>query len=218
MRAMHGTRGRPTAFLTTCLLLCALALPAAVAAHAQLESSSPEAGSTVETSPVVVSATFDDDLVADKSSIEVVAPDGRTVATGGVAADDPKTLTTDVSELAPGTYEVRWAAATEDGHLERGTYAFTVAAAASPEPTASPTEAAPAAPTAAMPSMSMAPSSPSASASSAAPSPAAASPAESPAPDGSGGGSESMGQILVIAVVGLALGLGLGWWRSRRAA
>ena len=88
-----------------------------------------------EISPAEVSATFDDGLVASKSSIEVIAPDDSTVATGGVAADDPKTLVVVVPPLAPGTYRVRWAAATDDGHLERGRFDFTVAEAPSPEPT-----------------------------------------------------------------------------------
>ena len=99
-----------------------------------LESAAPAVGSTVETPPPVVSATFDDDLVASKSSIEVVGPDGATIAKGGVLADDPKTLSVEVPLLAAATYDVRWAAASEDGHLERGRYQFAVAAAASPGP------------------------------------------------------------------------------------
>ena len=51
MSVMHVDRGRRTAFLTGCLLLLALALPAAVAAHAELVSTSPEAGSTVDDVP-----------------------------------------------------------------------------------------------------------------------------------------------------------------------
>ncbi len=207
---MHIPRGRRTAFLAACLLLVALAVPAAVAAHAELESTTPAAGSTVDAPPAVVSATFDDDLVASKSSIEVRAPDDSTVATGGVLADDPKTLSVAVPVLAAGTYDVRWAAATEDGHLERGRFAFTVAEAASPEPTAT-TTAAPSQTAAASSAPSAAPTSAPATAS-----PAVASP--SPAPDDAGGGSQSIGQIAIIAVVGLALGLGIGWWRSRRPA
>jgi methionine-rich copper-binding protein CopC len=206
MRAMRTRRGQRTAFLATCLMLVALTLPAAVAAHAQLESTAPAAGATVDVPPEVVSATFDDDLVSAKSSIEVRGPDGSTVATGGVDAEDAKTLSVAVTILAAGTYDVRWAAATEDGHLERGRFAFTVAAgAASPEPTAtiasaSPTTAAPA----------IASSVPTATPGTS--SPAVASPST---PPDDAGGAQPMGQIAIIAVLGLGLGLGIGWWRSR---
>ena len=135
MRAMHDLRRRLAGLSAAALILVALAAPAAVLAHAMLESATPAVGSTVETSPPVVSATFDDDLEASKSSIEVVGPDGATIAKGGVLADDPKTLSVDVPLLAAATYDVRWAAASEDGHLERGQYQFAVAAAASPGPT-----------------------------------------------------------------------------------
>ena len=204
MRDMHVKHARLTAFLSTAMVLVALAAPAAVAAHAVLESTSPEAGSTVEVSPAEVSATFDDGLVASKSSIEVIAPDDSTVATGGVAADDPKTLVVVVPSLAPGTYRVRWAAATDDGHLERGRFEFTVAEAPSPEPTPEATVA---------PTASVSPSPAPVTTS-----PSTATPSASPTPGDSGGGSESIGQILVIAAAGIGLGLGFGWWRSRRAA
>ncbi len=218
MRAMHDLRGRLAGLFATALVLVALALPAAVRAHAMLESATPAVGSTVATPPPVVSATFDDDLVASKSSIEVVGPDGVTIAKGGVAADDPKTLSVEVPLLAAATYDVRWAAAGEDGHLERGQYQFAVAAVASPEPTAtdgsSPSTAAPStsSPPTAAPSTSSAASPASAYAPPGSPSPSA-----SPQPGDASGGSESAGQILVIAIVGLGLGLGVGWWRSRRS-
>lgn len=217
---MHDLRGRLAGLFATALVLVALALPAAVRAHAMLESATPAVGSTVATPPPVVSATFDDDLVASKSSIEVVGPDGVTIAKGGVAADDPKTLSVEVPLLAAATYDVRWAAAGEDGHLERGQYQFAVAVAAvaSPEPTAtdgsSPSTAAPStsSPPTAAPSTSSAASPASAYAPPGSPSPSA-----SPQPGDASGGSESAGQILVIAIVGLGLGLGVGWWRSRRS-
>ena len=206
---MRTPWGRRKALLATCLSLVALGVPAAVAAHAQLESTTPAAGSTVDVPPQVVSATFDDDLVASKSSIEVRAPDESTLATGGVQADDPKTLSVAVPLLAAGTYDVRWAAATEDGHLERGRFGFTVAEAASPQPTA----------TSAAASQTAAGSSPPSSVPTTMPasaSPAVASPR--PAPDDAGDGSQSIGQIAVIALLGIGLGLGIGWWRSRRSA
>jgi methionine-rich copper-binding protein CopC len=204
MRVVHDLRGRRAGLFATAISLVALASPAAVWAHAMLESAAPAVGSTVETPPPVVSATFDDDLVASKSSIEVVGPDGATIAKGGVLADDPKTLSVEVPLLAPATYDVRWAAASEDGHLERGRYQFAVAAAASPGPSTTAGSSATTSGGAAIPSSAYAP-------------PGTAQPSASPVPGDASGGSESAGQILVIAAVGLVLGLGVGWWRSRRS-
>src|SRR5207342_186027 len=122
MRAMHAPRGRLAGLIALALVPLALALPAAVSAHAMLESAIPAVGSTVETPPPVVSAMFDDDLGASKSSIEVIGPDGTSIAKGGVSAGSAKTLSVEVPLLAAGTYEVRWTAESEDGHLERGQY------------------------------------------------------------------------------------------------
>ena len=201
---MCDVHGRRAGLYAIALSLVALALPTAVLAHAMLESAAPAVGSTVEIPPPVVSATFDDDLVASKSSIEVIGPDGATIAKGGVLTDDPKTLSVDVPLLAAATYDVRWAAASEDGHLERGRYQFAVAAVASPGPSTTAGSSAATSAGAASPSSAYAP-------------PGTAQPSASPGPGDTSGGSESVGQILVIAVVGLGLGLGVGWWRSRRS-
>jgi len=205
MRAMRIDGGRRAVLASACLFLAMLALPATVVAHAELESTTPTADSTVDGPVTVVSATFDDELVAGKSSIVVLDASGASVATGGPDPGDAKTLAVTVLGLAAGAYEVRWAAATNDGHLERGRFDFTVAEPPSPAPTSAPTASA-------EPAVSATPAAPSASV---APS---AGLAPSPAPDGSSGGSESLGQIAIIAVVGVAIGLGIGWWRSRRAA
>ena len=122
---MRATRVRALASL---LALSALvALPAATLGHATLVSGDPAPGSTVETAPSRVSATFDDELDGAKSSIVLVGPDGQTVGTGSLAPEDSHVLAVIVPPLGPGTYEVRWTAATADGHIERGTYRFTVA-------------------------------------------------------------------------------------------
>ena len=79
--------------------------------------------------------------------------------------DAARLLISPVPELAPGTYEVRWTSVTDDGHVERDTWAFTVTAAPTPtpsptpSPTAEPTASATPAPTATPePSPTVAPS------------------------------------------------------------
>jgi hypothetical protein len=114
-------------------LTALLASAAPVVGHAQLLSATPAPGSTVTVAPTQVSATFDDELDAPKSSLLVAGPGGSTVGQGGVSSDDPKTMVASITAAGPGGYEVRWTAATPDGHIERGTYGFVVSApAASP--------------------------------------------------------------------------------------
>ena len=123
-----------------------LLLPTAVAAHAELLETTPADGATVVGTPEELVAVFDDELVVDESSLSIRNAQGERLAVGGVDPNEPThLLIADVPELAVGTYEMRWTAGTDDGHVERGTWRFTVAqASATPEPTetASPSAAA----------------------------------------------------------------------------
>jgi len=115
-----------------------------VAAHAELVSSDPSDGATIET-PYTVTATFSEEFSADPeiSFLRVQDAAGDTVASGGQSADDPLMMIVDVPALDPGVYTVRWQTTTaDDNGVERGTFTFTVAATATAAPTA--TAAAPA--------------------------------------------------------------------------
>jgi methionine-rich copper-binding protein CopC len=123
------------AVLIGLILLLVDAIPAA--AHAELVSSSPEAGSTVSGTPDEIVVVFDEALEPN-SSIELLGPDGASEATGNVDPADRTRMVIEPGDLAPGEYEVRWAAASADGHIERGTFPFTVVEP-TPRPTAAPT-------------------------------------------------------------------------------
>jgi hypothetical protein len=140
------TRARLIALAATAALL--LLSPTAVAAHAELVETTPADGATVEGTPDELVAVFNEALEADGSSLSIRNAAGDRLAVGQVDPDDAtRLLIADVPELAPGTYEMRWTASSDDGHLERDTWSFTVAAAEptpspTPEPTASPSESA----------------------------------------------------------------------------
>jgi LPXTG-motif cell wall-anchored protein len=117
-----------------------LLFPATALAHAELLETTPAAGATVEGTPDVLAAAFDEALEAE-SSLSIRDAAGERLAVGRVDPDDPKRVViTDVPDLAPGTYEMRWTAATADGHVERGTWSFTVEAAPTPAPTPEPAD------------------------------------------------------------------------------
>lgn len=126
---------RSVALLAAFLLT--LALPMAVLGHAELKTSDPAEGSTVEApfaGPIVMTFT---EAVASESRAELIVGAGKVAATTGVDGTTI-TLTPDVA-LTEGEYEVRWTSVADDGHIERGTIRFTVVAAATPQPSATPT-------------------------------------------------------------------------------
>jgi methionine-rich copper-binding protein CopC len=159
-RLVRHTVPARAALLAVALVLL---LPTVALAHAELDTSSPADGDSVEGSPTEITADFTESLV-DGSSFELLDAGGSVVAEGRIDPDDDQRMTIDPPELEPGEYEVRWQARAEDGHLERGTYGFTVTAASTPPPT-------PSAPPSAAPTETVAPSEPTSPSPSAAPTP-----------------------------------------------
>jgi methionine-rich copper-binding protein CopC len=84
-----------------------MALPAIVLGHAELVSSDPPVGGTLTTTPYTLTATFDEELTADGSSIVVEGPDGAQVATGTVSETDEFSMTAELPALPDGAYTVR---------------------------------------------------------------------------------------------------------------
>lgn len=196
--------GAVRAFLraTASMLAGALALAVSagpVAAHADLATASPADGSIVEGSPGVVVLTFTEPLDPGRSNFRLVGPDGQ-VGIGRVTDADPQVMELEVPTLEPGAYEIRWAAAGGDAHLERGRVSFTVLAAPAPAvPTPAPTAGS--TPAGASPTPAHSPS----------PTPAA-SPGE---PSGAAGTDGT--DVLPVIVVALALVLGLSAYLMRRS-
>ncbi|HEX5014921.1 MAG TPA: copper resistance protein CopC [Candidatus Limnocylindrales bacterium] len=192
-------RGRAVTLAATVLALAAFLVPAAVFAHAELDTVTPADGSTVEVPPTEVVMTFTQDLNPSKSSIVLVTAAGAEVASGGeVDASDPRRMTLALPALEPGAYEIRWTSwSAEDDEGDRGVTTFTVAA---PPPSPSPT------PTLA-PSATPAPT----------PGPTAT-PRATPVPSPSGAGtpSSSTTDILIPIVAAVILVAGLGYWLMRR--
>lgn len=187
-------------------LAFALLTPAAAFAHAELEETSPADGVIVEGTPPEISATFSEALEADGSGLSLRDAAGEELADGGLDPDDPaRLLIADVPDLAPGEYEVRWTVATDDGHVERDTWSFTVVAAPTPSPSPTPAPTATAAPTA-EPSVAATPTQ---------------APSASPAPSASAGPDEEPAAsttdvILPIVVVLAIVVVGVGVLLSRR--
>ncbi len=112
-----------------------LLFPSIVAAHAELLEATPADGATVEGTPAEISARFSEPLETDGSTFSIRNAAGERLAVGRIDPDDRTRLIIDpIPELAPGAYEIRWRAASADGHAENDTWTFTVVA---PTPTKS---------------------------------------------------------------------------------
>jgi methionine-rich copper-binding protein CopC len=177
-------------------------LPAVVAAHAELETSTPADGATVESpfdGPIVLDFSA---ALVEGSQAELIGPSGSIVTESTVGPGATMTLNP-VGVLASGLYEVRWTSIAEDGDVARGTFGFTVAPAPpTPEPTAEPTPppAASATPAASSPPATAAPSE-----------------APSPSPTADGGGTAGTGDMLLPIIVALlVVGAGAAYLLTRR--
>jgi copper resistance protein C len=226
-RMSARARARIAGVVAALAVVLALAAPASVLGHAALESADPAPDSTIPEAPELVTADFTERLDPNLSSLTLAAPDGTIIASGGVAAEDPEArqMTLRPPALAPGRYSVAWTAVTpDDGAVEQGSYAFTIALptpppAVTPPPTAAPTPAASATPAVtasasatASPAASVAPS-----ASAVASPDASASPAASPEP-GTGGSGNGLSPIVIAIVAALVAAVAVAavyTWRRR---
>jgi methionine-rich copper-binding protein CopC len=195
----HPRPRRLRAALPFIVVLVVLAVPAAVAAHAELETVSPADGTTVTVAPSEIVMTFSEALDPAKSSIVLAEVGGSPLLSGGVVDPaDATRMTLATPDLAAGEYEIRWTSASaEDGDIDRGTTHFTYA-----PPPPSPSATASTAPSVA-PSPSVA-SSPSA--------------APSPSPSAAGTPAASSTDILLPIVAALAVVVLLGTWLLRNRA
>jgi methionine-rich copper-binding protein CopC len=138
---MRSPRLTTLRFAALAAILALIALPGVAAAHAQLDTATPEDGSTVEGTPAEIAGTYTQDLDPDRSSLRLLDPNDQVIAEGVVDPDDIRRMViADVPDLAPGDYTVRstaWSA--EDNESERVVWGFSVVAAPTPSPTPTPT-------------------------------------------------------------------------------
>jgi methionine-rich copper-binding protein CopC len=117
------------------LLLAVLALAsgplAPVFAHSLLVRSQPGRGTTVARAPERVQLWFSKRLEPAYATLSVWSEAGAQVDAGDAAVDtgDPRVLSTNVPNLAPGRYTVRYRVLSVDNHIVESSFAFTVKAA-----------------------------------------------------------------------------------------
>lgn len=193
---------RRVAWLIAAAALAAMLVPGLVAAHAELVTPAPADKATVAPPVAEVSGIYSEAMKPAGSSIVVKDATGATVAQGTVdPAKDTRMVATPSTPLGTGAYAVEWTSVALDGHVERGTWSFTVGVAT--------------------PSETVTPSAAASASASAAPTAVAATPIPSagptPAPSVGGTTTGGGGDVLIpIVVAVILLGAGAAYLLSRR--
>ena len=110
-----------------CLALVVASVVVA-AAHMVVQKTMPEADAVLPASPEQIQVWFTQspDPVISRLTLESASGD---VALGKTEVGDKSLMAMLPSRLAAGDYTVRWRTAGDDGHTQRGEFAFTVRAA-----------------------------------------------------------------------------------------
>jgi methionine-rich copper-binding protein CopC len=114
--------------LAVAVLTLASSVTSSAFAHAKLQSSDPQAGSTVASAPKQVRLKFNEALEPAFSKITLAGADNKEVAVTAVAVDkeDPSVMTAQLPALPAGQYRILWSAMTHDSHKMKGEVPFMV--------------------------------------------------------------------------------------------
>lgn len=132
-----GVRRWSLLAVTLLLVLPWLYSPKPASAHPQLVKSSPEAGSTVDTSPAEIELYMTEAVSLEFSTIKIYDRARQEQPVGPLARIDADTSAkvAVLNTLPPGIYTVVWRVLSNaDGHLIAGNFAFRVRAAAGATP------------------------------------------------------------------------------------
>ncbi|MCH7229386.1 copper resistance protein CopC [Glycomyces sp. L485] len=108
-----------------CGAALAVATASSASAHAALVGTDPEDGSTLDTAPASVSATFSELLDGPSTEIAVTDPAGQVLEVDEPTFDGD-TFTQPMLYTAPGEYTVAFRVISEDGHRVDDSLVFTV--------------------------------------------------------------------------------------------
>lgn len=143
----NRTKSHYSARVSRYIIALVLALFAATApavpalAHAELKSSNPASGATLDAAPKQIELVFSDVVsLPDGETVTVTGPDGaKWPISQAHAVDRTITAVVDAAAAKPGAHTLAWRALSEDGDVVSGTFTFTlnIVATTSAEPATS---------------------------------------------------------------------------------
>jgi copper resistance protein C len=127
----HRLRAVVRLVLVTLGSVTALALAATpAAAHAKVVRTTPASGASIDGTLKEITVAFDDDVQLVPHALVVTGGTGAPLTTGAPRIVGDRVLQVAVLDrLVPGSYFVGWRILSDDGHVETGSFGFTVAAA-----------------------------------------------------------------------------------------
>jgi len=115
-------------FLSVAAFAFASAATSSAFAHAKLQSSDPQAGSTLDAAPKQVRLKFNEALEPAFSKITLTGPQTNEIPLSATVVDkaEPTVMTATLPALSAGEYHIHWSTMTHDGHKAKGDVAFKV--------------------------------------------------------------------------------------------
>jgi methionine-rich copper-binding protein CopC len=108
------------------LTIAVAALSVVLVAHMKVEKTEPADGATLSTAPPHVQLWLTEKPDLKVTKVELSGPSGK-ITLGPAHTMSEKTLMAAVTgKMADGKYTVNWQTAGNDGHVQKGSFAFTV--------------------------------------------------------------------------------------------
>lgn len=99
-----------------------------------LDRTEPPVDATIESAPTRIQVWFFEAIAADESKLDVTGPSGK-LELGPLENAGYMSYLADVRGRMPdGVYTVEWLVGDEDGHVQHGTYSFTLRRSAPTQP------------------------------------------------------------------------------------
>ena len=115
--------------MSVATLAAALITAVTVSAHMAYSKSVPAEDAALAESPAQLQVWFTQDPEPALSQLSLEGPNGD-ITIGKTTVSEERSLVAEVpSTLGPGSYTVNWRSAGNDGHVQRGDFAFTIRAA-----------------------------------------------------------------------------------------
>ena len=95
-------------------------------AHAKLEKTEPAANATISAAPTSVQLWFNEAPDLKVTKVELSGASGKVELGPAHSMGKNNVMAPIVSKMTDGKYTVNWQTAGDDGHVEKGTFAFTL--------------------------------------------------------------------------------------------
>lgn len=114
----------PKKLLAPLLLLASLIISGQAMAHAMLQKSVPANNATLTEAPKSIEMAFGHEVVLTK--LKVIQGESELPIKFDVGTAPRKSYSVPLSQLTPGSYQIKWATMAGDGHAMSGVIKFTI--------------------------------------------------------------------------------------------